>query len=203
MADDDDDDDDDGNASRYTEESGIAEIARAVGAMGQKGKVPRRTKAVARKPKPSATTTTAETSAPARLRVMAPESGVESSKAGSMISAPPPASVSAPASDPPAPAAPAARKRRPATKPRKPASASTSKAPSTSVPSAASPPALAAAKMTAAASPHDSSSAPRGRKPRSVSKMADEKMSTDVEGKVRKRRKLAGGGAALREVLEL
>src|SRR6266404_735528 len=68
MADDDDDDDGNASASRYTEESGIAEIARGVGAMGQKGKVPRRTKAVARKPKPSATTTTAETSAPARLR---------------------------------------------------------------------------------------------------------------------------------------
>jgi len=88
---DDDDDDDDAGASRYTEDSSI-------GAMRQRGKVPRRTKAVARKSKPSA---------------------------------------------------------------------------------------------PVAASPHDSSSAPRGRKPRSVSKLA----ATDVEGKVRKRRKLAGGDA--------
>ncbi|KAH8982842.1 hypothetical protein EDB92DRAFT_1804287, partial [Lactarius akahatsu] len=34
----DDDEDDDGNGSRYTEDSGIAEIARGVGAMGQKAK---------------------------------------------------------------------------------------------------------------------------------------------------------------------
>ncbi|KAH9034781.1 hypothetical protein EDB84DRAFT_1269732 [Lactarius hengduanensis] len=126
----DDDEDDDGNASRYTEDSGIAEIARAA--------KPRRTPSPTRKPVSS------------------------SSK--------PPST--------PAPATPAA---------------------------------------AAAVSLPDSSPGPRGRKPRSPFKMdsveivvrsrsatrsrvrgsggetADEKTMTDAEGKVRKRRKLAGG----------
>ncbi|KAH8982725.1 hypothetical protein EDB86DRAFT_2969449, partial [Lactarius hatsudake] len=180
----DDDEDDDGNASRYTEDSGVAEIARGVGAMGQKAKGPRRTKA---------------TPARAHVRIKAPrgarESDAESSKAGS-ISAPP-VSASAPAAgtpasasaSSPAPAAIASRKRR------------------TFHPAPATP---------AAVSLPDSSPGPRGRKPRSPFKMdsveivvrsrsatrsrvrgsggetADEKTMTDAEGKVRKRRKLAG-----------
>ncbi|KAH9164097.1 hypothetical protein EDB89DRAFT_2103205 [Lactarius sanguifluus] len=224
LADNDDDEDDDGNASRYTEDSGIAEIARGVGAMGQKAKGPRRPKAVARKSKPSAAATT-ETPARAHVRIKAPrgarESDAESSKAGSISV--PPVSASAPAAgtpasasaSSPAPAAIASRKRRPAAKPRrtpsptrKPVSTS-SKAPSTPAP--ATPAAAAAVSLP------DSSPGPRGRKPRSPFKMdsveivvrsrsatrsrvrgsggetADEKTMTDAEGKVRKRRKLAGG----------
>ncbi|KAI9467384.1 hypothetical protein BJY52DRAFT_1111901 [Lactarius psammicola] len=141
---DDDDDDDDGNASRYTEDSGIAEIARGVGAMGQKSKGPRRTKAVARKSKPSAAATT-ETPARPRVRIKAPrgarESDAESSKAGSVSA--PPGSASA-----------------------------------------------------VAGTPASVSAATRSRVRGSGGETADEKMMTDAEGKVRKRRKLAGAGAA-------
>ncbi|KAH9015801.1 hypothetical protein EDB85DRAFT_788438 [Lactarius pseudohatsudake] len=118
----DDDEDDDGNASRYTEDSGIAEIARGVGAMGQKAKGPRRTKAVARKSKPSAAATT-ET--PARAH----------------------------------------RGR----KPRSPF------------------------KMDSVEIVVRSRSATRSRVRGSGGETADEKTMTDAEGKVRKRRKLAGG----------
>ncbi|KAH9053255.1 hypothetical protein EDB87DRAFT_1569468, partial [Lactarius vividus] len=130
LADNDDDEDDDGNASRYTEDSGIAEIARGVGAMGQKAKGPRRTKAVARKPKPS-TASTVETPARAHVRIKAPhgarESDAESSKAGSISIV--------------------VRSR----------------------------------------------SATRSRVRGSGGETADEKATTNAEGKVRKRRKLAGG----------
>ena len=222
---DDDDDDDDGNASRITEDSGVAEIARGVGAMGQKSKSSvRRTKQTARKSTLSlaaAATAAMETPARARVRVKAPragESDAESSKAGS-VRAPPasapglgtPASISSPAP------ASAARKRRPATKPRRTVS------PTRKPVSAAKPPSTPAPASTAAAtsnSPPNSSPGLRGRKPRSPFKMdsveivvrsrsatrsrvrgsggetADEKMMTDAEGKVRKRRKLAGAGAA-------
>jgi hypothetical protein len=246
LADNDDDEDDDGNASRFTEDSGIAEIARGVGAMGQPVKGRPRTKQTARKSTfPLPATPASATQTPARrVRVKAPrtgESDAESSKAGSIRV---PLAVGTPASASTSSPAPAtvARKRRPATKPRrtasptrKPVSAakppstskpvSTSKPPSTSKPvSAAKPPstpapasAAKAAKAKASTPPNSSplrgrtrspfkmdsveivvrsQSATRSRVRGSGGETADEKMVTDAEGKVRKRRKLGGAGAA-------
>ncbi|KAI0249985.1 hypothetical protein BJV78DRAFT_1223327 [Lactifluus subvellereus] len=203
--------DEDDGSSEGTADTGIAEIARGVGALGQKGKAGKgkaraepkaaaapatsrmpaptravahkRTRAVARKP----------ARAPARVRMETPraqESDAESSKAGSP-GAPAPAA---------APPTSSSRKRR-------------SDAVSRST--AAPPP-----RTNKPAAPPDSPK--RGRKPRSVAKMdsveivvrsrsptrsrvrgggadtADERAPTDGEGKVRKRRKItrAGAGAA-------
>ena len=213
VADNDDDDDDD-NVSRITEDSGVAEIARGVGAMGRRP----RTKQTARKSTLSLAATTTATAAAtvtparARVRIKAPtragESDAEISKAGS-VSAPPVPGAGTPASAP--------RKRRPAAKPRR--TVSPTRKPPSSASKAPSTPASTSKAAATSASPPDSSPGLRGRKPRSPFKMdsveivvrsqsatrsrvrgsggetADEKMVADTEGKVRKRRKLAGAGA--------
>jgi hypothetical protein len=180
--------DEDHGGSEGTDDTGIAEIARGVGALGQKGKAG---KGKARaKPKVATAAATSSTPARARVRIRTPralESDAESSKAGS---------AGAPASAP----ASSSRKRR-----------SDAKSRST----AASP-----SRISRQAAPPETPG--RGRKPRSVAKMdsveivvhsrsptrsrvrgggadtADERMMTDGEGKVRKRRKitLAGAGGA-------
>ncbi|KAI0265825.1 hypothetical protein BC834DRAFT_154374 [Gloeopeniophorella convolvens] len=170
-------DDDDDAGSEGTEDTGIAEIARGVGSLGNKGKGKGTGKARVAKPR-----------APARQA----ESDAESSKTDS-ASAPVPA--------------PRARKRRADAKPKSAAAVLTPAKKRT-----------AAAAAAAASSPPDSPR-PRGRKPRSAAKMdsvelvlrsrsatrsrvraggaetAEEKTMTDVEGKARKRRKIASAAA--------
>jgi hypothetical protein len=176
--------------SVVTDDTGIAEIAHGVGELGQKrkgkGKANANSKGKARaKPKSSAA---AATSMPAQARVRVQVPGEPDSDAGSN---------KAGRSGAPAARAPSTRRRRRSdAKPRSAASSGSK---------AASPP---------------SSPMPRGRKPPSVSKMdsveivlrsrsstrsrvrgggaetGDEKAMTDSEGKVRKRRRVAGPAAA-------